>query len=322
MNNEYCISEQIALSLVFGVIVSFLAAFSAGCGGNSVAPDSPDMNVTVMSDAGVPDLDSGSAVDTDQGTPDLDSGVVVEPDNGTVDPPDMGVDQGSVDPDAGTVDSGVAFEGFPPGENIHFVLIPDTSWTTREEAEEICNTRGGTLPVVGLTEDEVFRVHNEAGFWQTTDAHTVYNETQAFVEMPYCEFPIDEPYMVLDPFTGEPLLVIESDQQEWCGFQCSNSECINRCLLTVANHPDACQLLKTPEEFPVDTYIFWIDSTQGYSPVGYQRGDVESYEIPAPETVNRTIVCLLPDSGDFSGDAYNLIRLPSEVSTYFTALNQ
>lgn len=291
---------------IFLILVLSLSIFGCSDGPNSVLPDggifadsdvSPDLSVEddlgVEVDSDVPPVDLG--IDTaveDSAVADLGSDTSVPDDSGVV--PDLGT------PDVG-VDSGtVVVDYFPPGENVYYVWVSGVSWSSYAEAESLCVGRGGHVPtygpgfssIPGLDYDVI-----QTDFQNSID-DSISNLFPCGIT---CEWNVENPDFECPGYINNACPLFDSVRCNECRSEITSSACLFQAELPTTEHV---------------TYAVYdgpIDFFYTYNAFGIVNSGTN---VPTSD-----IICLIPESGDFSTGISVSPTYTRVLSSYYTTFN-
>lgn len=307
---------------IFLILASLLAF---GCASNGVVPTD---DAGVFSDSSVvnPDVsvdtDLGVVVDPDAGTPDSDTGVVVTDDAGTDDVgvvADLGTDS-NVEADAGPVDLGIPDDlgtdagspdvgvVFPPGETIYYVWIPETSWAGIEEAEDLCASYGGKVPTFFLGSST-----------QRTEFLALDLSLLQPVNPSNCDYPVNDHGFSCASYC--PTLPNILDQAS-CTSACPDNSLNASCNYLRAFPEVSTNVVYSVTTHPIQTGFYHKNRQRVCNYGSSLPCSFTSYDVgTTPPDLNANLICVLPESADFSTGSTSFPTFPRVVSDYFTALN-
>lgn len=297
---------------IFLILVLSLSIFGCSDGPNTVLPDggifadsdvSPDLSVEddlgVEIDSDVPPVDLG----VDTAVPD-DLGVVEDSavaDLGTLDlGPDVSVPDDLGTPDVG-VDSGpVVVDYFPPGENVYYVWVSGVSWSSYAEAESLCVGRGGHVPTYGPGFSSIPGLDYEV---IQTDFQNSIDDSISNL-FPYgitCEWNVEDPDFECPGYINNACPLFDSVRCNECRSEITSSACLFQAELPTTEHV---------------TYAVYdgpIDFFYTYNAFGIVNSDTN---VPTSD-----IICLIPESGDFSTGISVSPTYTRVLSSYYTTFN-
>jgi len=307
---------------IFLILASIL---TFGCADNGSAPvEDAGMLFSdsfVVLDSG---LDFDVVVDPDAGTLDGDTGVVVTDDAGTDDVgvvADLGTDS-NVETDVGLPDSGPVDLGadsgpidvgveFPPGDTIYYVVIPDTSWSSLEDAQALCASYGGKAPVFSL--DELADSAAQRNEFETVVNLGLLQPIQASA----CAYPVNDSQFSCATYCGS-LPVTER-------FACNNN-CPTGSVTTQCNY-----LRAFPEANSKIVYnISYTPTTVGLQLVNRRMTCMQNTSNPCRYSYSvgstapnhaANLLCAIPESAGFVTGNVDFPEFAHVVSDFFTSQN-